>query len=242
MKKLVIAAVLVVTAASTAFAFSDTPAGYTGGIRRTAHDIPGTWGGAATDQKCVFCHTPHNARVNVPLWNRNQIATISNVYNSPSLTSAGKAATVQADSISSFCMSCHDGTTAMGNIQNTAQPGASTGGLGSPYNVGINTHNTASKAGFTSLTNSHPVGFSYVDAYNEDVGALGGARLIAPAQVGVNMGMTGGKSPFFNKVGGGQTGDQMECASCHKVHDDTYAPFLRYSNGGSALCLACHNK
>jgi len=35
---------------------------------------------------------------------------------------------------------------------------------------------------------------------------------------------------------------RVECASCHDVHDNTFSPFLRMSNTGSALCLDCHSK
>ena len=227
MKKLVTAAVLVLTAA-TAHAFVAGSA--TNGISGTPHDIPQKFSLPAGTQKCVFCHTPHNPRIAVPLWNRNAGSAITKVYNSPSLTSAGKAAAVADGSISSFCMSCHDGQTAMGNIQNSGQAG----------NVAITGANTpivaTSKANLTTdLTNSHPVGFSYNAAYGEDASAASGARLIDPTVVASRMGQV--NPPFF-----GAAGDQMECASCHKVHDDRIAPFLRYTNAGSALCLACHNK
>jgi len=35
---------------------------------------------------------------------------------------------------------------------------------------------------------------------------------------------------------------RVECASCHDVHNNTFSPFLRMSNSGSALCLDCHTK
>jgi predicted CXXCH cytochrome family protein len=34
----------------------------------------------------------------------------------------------------------------------------------------------------------------------------------------------------------------LECGSCHNVHDNTAAPFLRKSNAASALCKTCHIK
>lgn len=34
----------------------------------------------------------------------------------------------------------------------------------------------------------------------------------------------------------------VECASCHDPHTDTQVTFLRTSNTGSSLCLACHTK
>jgi len=40
----------------------------------------------------------------------------------------------------------------------------------------------------------------------------------------------------------GETRDQVECPSCHDPHDPTIHPFLRVSNAGSDLCLACHRK
>lgn len=232
MKKLVTVAVLVLTAA-TANAFVNGVT--TNGITGTPHDIPGKYGAGVvgTTQKCVFCHTPHNPRIAVPLWNRNAGTAIGPVYNSPSLTSAGKGAGVSTNSISGFCMSCHDGTTAIGNIKNTGTPTAGplawTGTIASTSSANLT----------TNLTNSHPVGFSYNAAYNEDVAAASGARLIDPTVVATKMGQA--NPPFFNKPGT-TSSDQMECASCHKVHDDRIAPFLRYTNGGSALCLACHNK
>jgi len=34
----------------------------------------------------------------------------------------------------------------------------------------------------------------------------------------------------------------VECASCHDPHSSAQPTFLRMSNAGSGLCLACHNK
>jgi predicted CXXCH cytochrome family protein len=70
----------------------------------------------------------------------------------------------------------------------------------------------------TDLRNDHPIGFTYatsVTAKPADYNAtpLGSVRLQA---------------------------GRVECASCHQVHNDTNAPFLRQANTNSALCLACH--
>ncbi len=59
------------------------------------------------------------------------------------------------------------------------------------------------------------------------------------------------QDPEFNAAVGGQVSglqlfgagaNQVECGTCHSVHDNTNAPFLRISNAGSALCTACHIK
>ena len=46
---------------------------------------------------------------------------------------------------------------------------------------------------------------------------------------------------------GGTSGPSVECASCHDPHNDATSgagsvAFLRISNSGSTVCLACHNK
>ena len=42
-------------------------------------------------------------------------------------------------------------------------------------------------------------------------------------------------------IDGGASQPFVECASCHDPHT-TNSTFLRVSNAGSAVCLACHTK
>lgn len=46
----------------------------------------------------------------------------------------------------------------------------------------------------------------------------------------------------LDRVVGGEPEPSVECASCHDPHETTYGTFLRMSNSGSGLCLACHVK
>lgn len=71
----------------------------------------------------------------------------------------------------------------------------------------------------TNLTNDHPVGFQYNDATAAD-------------------GLFNTK-PAWASLG---NNTQMQCASCHDVHNNAFAPFLQTNNANSALCLGCHNK
>ncbi len=73
------------------------------------------------------------------------------------------------------------------------------------------------------LTNDHPVSFVYDTAL-----ATADGDLFDPAA-----------TPAVAEM---LFGGQVECASCHDVHDDTNSPFLRISNANSALCLTCHDK
>jgi predicted CXXCH cytochrome family protein len=72
----------------------------------------------------------------------------------------------------------------------------------------------------TDLSNDHPISFTYDAAL-----ATADGGLKTPPITGI---------PLF--------GGKMECATCHDVHDNANAPFLRASNAGSALCLKCHTK
>lgn len=219
MKKILVAIAITVLGSSAAFAASN--------ITGTKHNLSS---GASTSQVrsntsqiCAFCHTPHNAVPNVPLWNRDQAASTYMLYtSSATLTSATKASALSATSISLLCLSCHDGT--LDNL------GDRVNAIPSDVAALTMTDGTvAFSAGGANLganlTNDHPIGFSYATAQGEDAGI----RAIATAK-------TNGMQ-FF-----GAGADQMECASCHLVHDNTFTPFLRTTNVGSNLCLGCHIK
>jgi hypothetical protein len=51
---------------------------------------------------------------------------------------------------------------------------------------------------------------------------------------------------LYTRTFAGVNGPSVECASCHDPHVEAGgvagATFLRVSNAGSAVCLACHNK
>ena len=215
MKKLTIVAALVALSATAASAAS---------IVNTKHDLSagGTsvYKNATALQICAFCHTPHNGRIAAPLWNRNANATITGVYNSTTLSATPKAASIGADTVSGFCMSCHDGVTQFGAITNPNNSGGTT--------TNTNVMGATNAMLGTDLAKTHPVGFSYGAAYNEDVNLDNTKRL----KQNPNL-------PFYIN---GAVNDSLECGSCHAVHDNAVVPFLRMSNDGSALCLACHAK
>jgi len=99
---------------------------------------------------CVFCHTPHNATPLSPLWNKELEPQAYNVYASPTLR-AGPLP--QPFGPTKLCLSCHDGTIAMGAVVNPAggitMAGGDTLGLGSLSNFGLD------------LSGHHPVSFPY---------------------------------------------------------------------------------
>jgi predicted CXXCH cytochrome family protein len=102
---------------------------------------------------CIFCHTPHNAMPLSPLWNKELEPRAYTVYASPTL----KAGPLQLPSgPTKLCLSCHDGTIAMGAVLNPvggiAMAGSDRLPLGSLSNFGLD------------LSGHHPVSFPYHNA------------------------------------------------------------------------------
>jgi predicted CXXCH cytochrome family protein len=116
---------------------------------------------------------------------------------------------------SQLCLSCHDGTIAVNDLVNAPNSGSVAG------NFFITNANALMG---TDLTNDHPIGLDY------SVSQAGDTSLVAIGTV-----LAGGTVRLIGNT-------QVECASCHDAHNATDVPFLRASNVGSAICLACHNK
>ena len=189
-------------------------AGFAGAqILGSEHDFSSQ--GWGTNEICQPCHTPHNASIALPvvLWNHEVTAATYTLYTSGTMN----ATTGQPDGVSRACLSCHDGTVALDSF------GGSTGQnfIGGDADFG------------TDLSNDHPVSFAYTDAL---AGIDGG--LYPPTTESSGLGGTIAADMLF-----GDGSDQVECASCHDVHNAANLPsLLLKTNAGSALCLTCHAK
>ena len=182
-------------------------------ITGSEHDFSGQ--GWGTNEICQPCHTPHNASTALPvvLWNHAVTAANYTLYSSPTMN----ATTGQPDGVSKACLSCHDGTVALDSF------GGSTGSnfISGTANFG------------TDLSNDHPVSFAYNNALATDDGGLH-----PPTTQASGLGGTISADMLF-----GPGSDQVECASCHDVHNAAnLQSLLLKSNAGSALCLTCHAK
>jgi len=206
------------------------------------------------DEVCIFCHTPHGGSNAGPLWNRTMPAANGFThYTSANLSPAmaGLATNRNVNPESLLCMSCHDGTIGMNSIiNNSNRTGAAPFRAGPPEmfdpSFGFGSSPVIGEpiaAGGQSLTDDHPISFSYYDASlpaNNDK--------LYPAD-----GIPAGNDPRLKGIrlfgADAALGQRVECSSCHDPHvnysatgDPNFAPFLVMSNVGSALCLACHIK
>lgn len=194
-------------------------------VRDTKHNLsisgPGTFRAASETRICVFCHTPHSSNTQAPLWNREDPGGTYQMYWSETLdayTSPGGAP--QPNGSSKLCLSCHDGTIALGS---TVASGTIT------MSGGITTMPSFSSAYLgRDLSGDHPVSFVVTDSLVANNNASGDVPLRSVAEM---------KSHPVVRL---DTLDRIQCATCHDPHHDPYGDFLLTPAAGD-LCIACHS-
>jgi predicted CXXCH cytochrome family protein len=202
----------------------------------------GTVKATSETELCVFCHIPHNANPAVPLWNHTVTTAAYTMYSSDYLTRAGYATPTDVGQRSRLCLSCHDGTVAVGSIYIVR-------GISQTSPIGMSGVNVSGKmldtaAGYlgTDLRNDHPVSIKYDTGTFTTIGTRGMELITPTPSTGPQLNpkpYTGVK--LYNPVSGTIQG-YVECTSCHDPHNDTNPYFLVVSNVSGALCTTCHNK
>jgi predicted CXXCH cytochrome family protein len=170
---------------------------------------PGAIRASSEQEICIFCHTPHNAAPIQPLWNRNVPVSAYTVYSSNSLV----AVPGQPTGSSKLCLSCHDGTIALGSVLSRQQGIAMVGGI-------TTLPPGASNLG-TDLSDDHPISFRY-----DATLATRNTKLKPP-----------GNLPRQIKL---DHNSELQCTSCHDAHNNQYGRFLVMDNAQSQLCNSCH--
>jgi len=94
---------------------------------------------------CFYCHTGHSSNPKDPLWNRQKSGSIYTLYDSSTLD----ANPGQPDGPSILCLSCHDGTVALGNTLKKSKTMSFARSMSKRGNLG------------TDLSDDHPISFIY---------------------------------------------------------------------------------
>ncbi|MBI3397709.1 MAG: hypothetical protein HY026_00465 [Deltaproteobacteria bacterium] len=206
------------------------------GVTGTKHNLsmygPGTVKSPSTTEICVFCHTPHNSNPSGALWNKADPGSTYILYGTTTMTAVSLG---QPTGSSRLCLSCHDGTIAIGALLNA--PGAVLASTLSMQGVDPTTgallSTSAANLG-TNLSNDHPISFAYSLSYpaNNEVKDPGESSKnypnITPAVLDKN--------------------GNVQCTSCHDPHSKTYPKFLLEAldpgtgNYGAQQCNRCHAK
>lgn len=170
---------------------------------------PGDVRSSSETEICIFCHAPHTTAGVTPLWNHQMSATAYVPYSSATL----KAKVGQPTGSSKLCLSCHDGTVALGLVGNRSRA--------IPMKQGITSMPAGKSRLGTDLSGHHPVSFTYDSALVTAQGEL--------------------QDPLtLNREVRLDNQRQLQCTSCHDPHSDKYGKFLVKDNTASALCVECH--
>jgi predicted CXXCH cytochrome family protein len=165
---------------------------------------------------CQYCHAPHSGLGGItPLWNQQLSKSSYTPYTSTTYHQVGNTQPPLGVT-SSLCLSCHDGTVAVG--QTAAYGKVTTTGSWAPGD-----------AFGTDLTSSHP--FSLVTPIKDT------ADLAASL---VSQGTTADPLHKVKLING-----NVECTSCHNPHtqniDQIAQNFLVRDSSSGQMCLACHD-
>jgi len=247
---------------------SETPGA---GITGTIHDfVNGSFKSSNTTAvgQCTFCHTSHGGLSTNLLWNHT-LSGQTYQWDVPS-TTAGTLFPTFSDSTwngpTAKCLSCHDGTVAVGAV-NWFDSGYKRPGQTGPYVINPRTadlHGLTNSGSNATLSGVHPTAMPYpwggvANTYN---GTTTGANFTAGdwntpplgririyMQNGTNSVVLGwnGAAAAPVAASGLQGKAGIECTSCHDPHnkitlDGYYLVGLGTGSGASYLCTQCHQK
>jgi len=218
------------------------------GIRDTKHNLSfkgtGTVKAVEETQICIFCHTPHNSYPDYPLWNHDPSAAVSYThYTSDTLQSyKSEADAPPIDGVSKLCLSCHDGTIAVGAVKSRFDDiameisecinasGKLTRGTGCTGYIG------------TDLSGGHPISIVFDSIL---VGRRNSSTTLCP----LKPPPTRQTEPYV-RLYPTRGGYGVQCTSCHDPHTNRsmeidevtgnkWPPFWQ-KGSHDAVCLVCH--
>ena len=172
---------------------------------------------------CLYCHAPHSGVEGTPgvsgtpLWSQ-KLSMVQSYQMYSSTTMVNKTnPSPQLGSNSTLCLSCHDGTVALGTLTPYGQLAMSGTLAGTTADLG------------TNLQATHPFNF------------------VTPLQPASDLWPSLSATPPTTQDTTGAVQliqGNVQCGSCHNPHVeniDSSGDFLVIDNSQSALCLACHN-
>lgn len=171
---------------------------------------PGVVRATIESEVCIFCHAPHNASPVRQLWNRFDPVSSYSIYSSRALD----AHPGQPTGNSKMCLSCHDGTIALGSVLSRGTPIQIAGGI-------TTLPPGASNIG-TDLRDDHPISFRFDAALAAQDSKLR-SPVTLPAEVHLDA------------------NSELQCTTCHDAHNNSFGSFLVARNDTSQLCITCHN-
>jgi hypothetical protein len=213
-------------------------------------NIKSVAGPNGTTEVCVFCHTPHGAsqegvKIRAPIWNRNLSPAHYQMYDQVWSKSfeAKPNDPGRPTGYSRLCLSCHDGTIALGSLINKPGSGgfdpegrhpiemeyptgqAPAGPPGS-IPVGEGATKQATRALGRDLRNDHPISMRFdTELLSKDAEFVNPGP---PIRRPFTMSTPTPISPLRRATGNSvDVFDSVQCTSCHNPHQVDFPKFLR---------------
>jgi hypothetical protein len=238
------------------------------GLTGTLHDFTNTGRGdvrgSGSAGLCIYCHTPSSSRSAQPLWNHTLSQNFfrwdaSSTFSGTPLP--GFAGNVYRGA-SARCLSCHDGSVAVGDIAllDNAPDGSDTALVTARMMESAPKYRTGVGG---DLSGNHPIAVPYPmgrmpNTYNGVTNGGGHGPLafnewqanpIASATAAIRLYQDDGAGHITTLVPGTMTTSAgIECSSCHDPHNKASVDtmFLRGKRAGRSqadgyLCQQCHN-
>lgn len=199
-------------------------------IKNTRHNLsisgPGQYKSVDETEICKFCHTPHSANPKQPLWN-HELSAVQHykTYQSPTFeASLSGQAPLTIDGNSRLCLSCHDGTVALGAMVRSQTK------IGFQKGMGVLPPTARGYIG-TDLSGSHPISFEVTEdliARNNTKDTLLNRLTEMRSDPDVRL----------------DENNKVQCTACHDAHSDK-----NFSTSGihfwakptfNDVCLVCH--
>ncbi len=206
-------------------------------MRLGPHDFTSDSGSVrgASNSLCGYCHAIHvpniAGAIAAPLWARKSVTVEGGtygVYSNPVSMDATPADVKTSDNYSSFCMSCHDGSSLFAENEYVKRPhSTATWDTTLAVEADFNMYN-----GTYAMSHTHPVNFDYNAALVTNDGGL-----FTPATLSyVYRDNTTSPPTAIGRLFNGT----MQCSSCHNPHKSGIG--LQGSSSFGKLCIACHKK
>jgi len=223
-------------------------------LRNTRHNLSASGLGkvkaVSESMMCEFCHLPHNANPAVPLWNSQTSDAAYTMYKSEYLQRAGYEAPTALGKFpdvgyrSRFCLSCHDGTVAIGGTY--VLKGTKLAAPKKILGAGAEGRLPASSGSYlgVDLSNDHPVGIKYDAGISIHFGK--GIRSMELKMPAPSADLKPQKGVKLYPPQSGSIQGYVECTSCHDPHTEN-KKFIVLSAANHAtavnrLCDQCHAK
>jgi predicted CXXCH cytochrome family protein len=188
-------------------------------VRETSHNLsvsgPGAIRAVSETRVCIFCHSSHNATNEGPLWNHETSSPAAfRTYDRATMEGTAQ----QPNGATKLCLSCHDGTIAVGSVH-------SSGREIQMQNVGGSGQIPAGRSSHigTDLSGTHPVSVKMDEQTSMARTSLRWPPFDPEAEVALDQ---------FGFV---------QCTACHDPHGSRSEtlPFWQ-KESYSEVCRVCH--